>query len=818
MPSVSPASQISAANFSSDLNTENKQPHLLRQQLNEARNAVGGMEMERGIHREAAQKMTKLNEKLLESRNINPDKAANVSRTLSQANPVVSTGEVVKHDQLNTSGHVKAQAEGIDQLDAPSRAMDTRGTVSVGDAHRIAQYVVDTLKYINPKKYENLKSEYNRIEKMPPGSSYSNKNLHEFYSFFEYAEANSTPGGLGVDGFRPRSDKADEADELKHLSRIMKWHFRSGLCTQMKESLDIDLNKRLAYIEQGGSRSSETGIKYVQSLAPAGVVGGSVQVSNKNTLSSTPAGEIKSSSGLEVSVGVGLLSGLAELGLDFGTTKTKKYSTLADYVSANSVKFKTWFDESKFTAVVNLDKIIKLAINYDDDIRKTHMSRPFLLDKLSKAGLADIKVDLAQRRVRPVEVHDVQKKAVNGQASLSCFFGLSGKLSVSQETGTKNKYMDIIDLMEVDKNVARKFIKNEVSIKNGHDLVQSMRAHVEFHSRVYTNEILRGGNEEKVLTNCKDDASRILADYVLSKAAGVVDMTSERTIQDILSEHSMLLRPDSLIACPTSTPIKRNVCSAAVSVNDPLKLLDAKAEVKLISVVEYDDPHCLGEFVELELAGEIKTMDGLHLLVNKLLDSMGKPSPSLATLSSSLGSAALHQSHGASSQTLVKIKDGVPLMLVQQTFTNVSDNTKATIPTIAGSSLKLSSEASLKTLLSETLGVQTLDYILPIARKKIKDVGHSGEWDTYVAAHGKDFKQLVLNIADLKSYPALEKEIKYISGLNTTAQSLSRLLLDSAVQAKEIKTDESYKAALTHLKNFLAHYISTDYYQNVQKK
>lgn len=813
MPSVSSVSQSSAAHFSNNLNDESQQTHSLNQKLNETRNAAGGIGLERSAHREPPQKLTQLNEKLLESRNINQDtKEGNESRILSQAKNFH-----IQHDQSNTINTVKTQAKGIGQLDAPSRILNTKGPVSIGDAQRVARSVLTVLERAYPKDAEKLKPNrelFELITKMEPREEYSNKDLHVFYSFFKRAE--NITSQLGVLN-KQSKENVDNMD----LSRIMKWHFRCSLTTQVKEALDLKLNERLAYIEQGGSRSNEIGIKYTQSLDPVGVVNASMQVGNKQTFSITPTGEVKSSSDLEVSVGVGLFSGLAELGLSFGTTETKKYSTLADYVSANSAKLNTWFAESKFVTAASFSEIIKLASNYDNDILYTHMSRPFLLDKLSALKLSDMKIDPPQRGVRPTEVHYTHKKSVSGQASLNCFVELSGKLNISQETGTKNKCMDLIDMMASNKAVAVSLIKDKASLKDGSALVQSLQNHVKLHSNAFTTAVLREKTSTEAratLANCKNSAAQILADYVASKAANKVDATSESIIQKMLSEHSMLLRPDSLRVYDISTPIKRNVCSASASVSGALKLLEAKAEMKLISVIEHDDPHCGGEFVELELAGEIKTMDGLNMLVNKLLDSMGKPNPSLATLSSSLGSAALHQSHGISSQSLIKIKDGVPLMLIQQTFNNVSDNTSATIPTTLGSSLKLSGETNFKTLQSETLGVQTLDFILPIARKKIKDIEHSDGWDTYVDAHINDFKKLIQNIAELQSFPSLKKDIENISQTNTEAKSLCTSLINSAAQARKTPIDKNYEAALVHLKGFLTHYISTDYNQKIQEK
>lgn len=807
MPIVINASTCSALHSPPEVNSENQQFQPLNQHLDSARNATGAKGLERGEHLAPAQPLTQLKEKLLEVKNLTENKENSVNPAFSKTNILL-----VKHDSISASNSV--QGQGVEEPDGPARALRTKGTVSVGDAQRVASSVMILLEKAYPKYLEKLETSHRllaHINKMQAGVPCSNNDLHIFYSFFKRAE--DITSQLGVMN-RLTKESLDTMD----LSRIMKWHFRSGLTAQIKEALDLKLNDRLAYIEQGGSRTNDFGIKYAQSLDPAGVVGATVQVSNKQSLSSTPAGEISARSGIEFSVGVELLSGLAELGLNFGTAQTKKYANLADYVSANSAKLGAWFSESKFTTLSNISEIIKLASNYEKDIFYVNISRPFLMDKLSAISIDDVKTEPVACKIRPAEVHYTQYKAVTGQASISCFLAVSGNLSISQETGTKNKRMDLVDMMTASNDVALALTNNKGTVKDGSALVQSMRDHSRLHSAAVTTAILRGENFSVVkakIANCKHSASQIMADYVVSKAAKKVDIDCERTIQSLLSDHSMLLRPESLKIYEISTPIKRNVCSATVNVTDPLKLLDAKAQAKLISVLQHDDPYCLGEYIELELAGEIKTMDGLGLLVNTLLNSMGKPSPSLAELPSSLGGAALHQSHGASSTTLLKVKDGTPMMLVQQTFKTAHDDSSVTIPTTPGSSVKLMTDAAYKLILSETLGTETLDFILPIARKKMKDNKLGENWDTYVAAHINDFKQLIQNIASPDTHRLLNSELETISQNNSLTQSICALLIESATQAKQEPTDENYRVAISHFKDMLGNYIVSAYNKNV---
>lgn len=368
--------------------------------------------------------------------------------------------------------------------------------------------------------------------------------------------------------------------------------------------------------------------------------------------------------------------------------------------------------------------------------------------------------------------------------------------------------------MRASNDAALALIKDKGSVKDGHALVHSMSDHSRLHSEAVTTSILRGENVAVVrakIASCKHSASQIMADYVVSKAANKVDTNCERSIQGLLSDHSILLRPESLKIYDISTPIKRNMCSATVNVTDPLKLLDAKAQAKLISVLQHDDPYCLGEYIELELAGEIKTMDGLGLLVNTLLQSMGKPSPSLAELPSSLGGAALHQSHGVSSTTLLKVKDGTPMMLVQQIFKIARDDSGFTIPATPGTSIKLMTDAAYKVIVSETLGTDTLDFILPIARKKIKDNKLGEEWDAYVAAHINDFKQLIQNVASPDTHRSLKSELEKISQANSTAQSIYAILMECAKQAKLVPADKNYEVAIVNLKDMLLEFILSTY-------
>lgn len=412
MPALNKVATSSIPHLSTAVHSKHQHIQPLGQHLIGARNTAGTKGLERAGNLASAQPLTQLKEKLLEVNNLTANKESSVTPALGRTNDVL-----VKHNQVRASNSV--QSLGIEEPVASARPLHTKNTVSVSDAQRVAGAVMILLERAYPKYPEKLDTSqrlFAHINKMQVDAPYSNNDLHIFYSFFKRAE--DITGQLGRMN-RLTKESLDTMD----LSRIMKWHFRIGLTAQIKEALDLKLNERLAYIEQGGSRTNDFGLKYVQSLDPAGFVGATLQVSNRQSLSSTSAGEISARSGIEFSIGVELLSGLAELGLNFGMAETKKYANLADYVSANSAKLSTWFSESKFTTLSNVSEIIKLASNYDKDVFYVNISRPFLIDKLSAININDMKVEPIACKIRPAELHYTRYTALTGQASIDVLSG-----------------------------------------------------------------------------------------------------------------------------------------------------------------------------------------------------------------------------------------------------------------------------------------------------------------------------------------------------------------------------------------------------------
>ncbi|WP_157659974.1 hypothetical protein [Burkholderia ubonensis] len=757
-------------------------------------------------------------------------------------NPVAEAGAVVpirtSRDESASLRHlipqVASQTEQVDGLPKGKspRALADEVTIAISkkDALKVAEVIVCKIKGEWRNKGSNS-SKPDRIEKMlgrmrENGSSagFSVRECCDFYKFFRFAQHILDPIERADSWSKNRREVSFK--DGYYLCRALKWQFRIGLNAHLKAHLDEQFRQLVEYVEDGGERSNELSIRYAQGVDPVGGIAGYFQIGVSSNLSSTPAQEIKDRTTLEVSVGAEMSLAKwcsANLGVSFGGIHTEKYKTLEEYAKANSGSLAAWAKESKIQTLNNLKDILTIAGHYEKDLLYAGISQPYIQQKLQVLGLTDVVMRATFDPVsRPQEVEFTSKKAIKGEIALDGFGAATVSVEGAVESGVRKKALDAIELMEAYPLLAKDripFVPSDVS--GASDFVTALRKHVADSSVRATKLILEAGMPGDIRVGMADiwRASREkIEQYVALKMNGKIDSVGDEKIRQIIEENPIILRPSRLKIHTLQTEVGRQVAALDVAVNNKIVAPTAvSVNAQVIKVTKDPDPHVRGRYLELEWLGMFETMDTLKDAINTSLRGGTEPSIDAGAVAAALGGAILHQSHGQFTKAVIKIKEGRPVLMVVQTFSVKADKSGLALPAAPGGEFKVGNAAVYKVLKSESLGSESLDFILPIAIKKLTDRSEMSWWNKYVKSHEPDFIKLIENIGRQDKNSLLSKELVEMRKSAPSIGILLDKLLDHSRVANEAPTSTNRAAAQSALNEFMAEYVDVHYKSEVAK-
>ncbi|WP_157658536.1 hypothetical protein [Burkholderia ubonensis] len=695
------------------------------------------------------------------------------------------------------------------------------------EALAVAKKILERLDGAPPRRSagaDKFKEIRSFLSKNGPDSSSAVMTAHDaatLYEFFKRAESVLDPR-MGLDITRTREIEFPGGREL---CRALKWQFRMCLNSHVKARLDQQLEHRLGYVQDGGERLNEVLIRPTFGLDPAGSIAGYFQLGLSNNLSSTPAREIKDSTKLAFEIGgeAAFTKWCAvNLGIGYGATHTKKYASLHEYVGANSSSLSAWFNESKMAAFENIGDIIKLSKTYEKDILYCAFSRPRVEQGIRELGLAGIALQ-SNSNIGSSDYEDTisSSKIINGGVNFSGFGSAVANFEGVVEGFVKNKKLDIIDLMDLHPELAKEKIKEVKGEASGEKIIDKINAHVDQGSRRVFFEISRNATPAEIrgaIQKSRSDSKIILEQYVAARLSGKIDSEMDLKIRRTMDDHKIIFRPASLKEHVLQTHGERRVVSLNIGVATA-GLAPATGSIKssLQLVKKDDDPHAVGQYLELEISGTFATMDALETAVRASLQRVTTSSNDIGAVAGAVGGVAFHQSHGMSTKALVKLKDNKPILMVAQTFLVKKDKTDLKVPVSTGGSVDGGISAEYKTLGKECLGTESLDFILQIARKKLSDPVDKNSWDAYVESHESDFDEIIKKIGRRDKKSILYRELLSIGENSPGASSLIEKLSEAASLADATPTPTNRSEARTKLTDVLTKYVQTYYRAEVAK-
>ncbi|WP_300724820.1 hypothetical protein [Pseudomonas sp.] len=620
--------------------------------------------------------------------------------------------------------------------------------------------------------------------------------------------------------------KGRRSPESHVLARALKWQFRAAIGLDLKNHLDAKLQGMQRYIEDGGSllKASKVGLKVP--LDPLKTVSTDVYYATDTTLTSTPAKYIIKTT--TDGIGVNLKASLSELlkvegHLELKKFESQKYETLSDYVNANSTLISSWLDQSKSATLLNMRDLLEIATHFESDLFMANMSQPFIRDKLVSLDTPDITLNAFQALAVPLETETGTIINKGASLSLNAFEAIKASASVDVEIKSSKKYkvLDAIEVADAHPAAAKSILALGPQTMDAKALISALKQHVQSSSDAYTRQVCANTAPpvmRETLAKIKMTSKGLQAQYAALKLNNQIDGASDKEIRKLLAEHAFILRPHELKTykvkadkhITTAAPQKR------LELNHIAKA-DAGVTAKFIKVKD-DDPHLSGDYLELTTHGQLKTMETLESAIQTALSGLATPlvTFSLASVTSTLGGIMFRQAHGLSNTCLMKLNDHGPTVLLNQQFVTKENRLEASLPVSVAGQISLEDTLSEQTLLSEQLGTESLEFILPTARKRLS-LDDSTWWDSYVKDHEKDFGSLIKNIASSPENSLLMRELNTMRGLNDTLQGSVNRLTSQAKNYEKEPSPENFNHANEALKVLLNDYVTTHYSKEVAK-
>ncbi|QJI30906.1 hypothetical protein HKK55_20090 [Pseudomonas sp. ADAK18] len=634
----------------------------------------------------------------------------------------------------------------------------------------------------------------------------SPEELPDFYAFFKKAEHI-------FDGHR--SSKKPSIAEDYTFCRALKWQFRAAVSEQEHLRLTQNLLSSLKYIDAGGERINHRHTGYNFPLDPTRLLSAGPHFAVDSHLAYTTDKRLKDTRAM------GLLGKLQSRATDLGQTESRlgasylssrEYENLEDYANANGHSLRASLNENRWGTTTKLRSLIKDSYNLERNRAYSTLSHPFVRESLAANGLGS--VELPPLHSKPATV--IKEKGIDlslgNQVSIDFFsyLNFNTTIQLNAQWTQKHKALDILGLSDTAPSSALKKLN---TLKYPDDdpvsLLNDMKYHVISSSRRFSHQastpVLASALNTTLHAN-NQQARTLLERYVLLKAQHGVEKTVDHEIRMLIRQHSTQLRPEALKKYSMTSPA--HTVRGTVSANFSTTTDSAKGKGVTVELIhrKEDDPHLSGDYLEFKIA-QFKSIDVVRKTLRELLSSIGKQDFSWDDVIHSISQSLLDHPKRSFSNVLVKVKDHQPVVLL--TTHTVNKDSALKLPDFASiaSGFEAQSLRTKQYLHKEQIGPDSLDYLLPIARRYLTSLEGSHSWDNYVDAHASDFQALLDNIARQAPGSVLAAELGALTRSSPTLARTVDTLIEHAQTALDAPTPANRALAKAALKNLLEEYL-----------
>lgn len=691
----------------------------------------------------------------------------------------------------------------------------TTGTPCTGelplqrDARWIADTVMEKLETLPTatRDRQEIRALHQKLSISEQRLEISPEELPVFYAFFKKAEHI-------FDGHRS-SKKPSVADDYT-FCRALKWQFRAAASEQEHLRLTHNLLSSLKYIGAGGERINHRHAGYNFPLDPTRLLSAGPHLSVDSHLAHTADKRLK-----DARV-IGLLGKLQSREMELGQTESRlgasylssrEYESLEDYANANGHSLRASLNENRWGTATKLRSLIKDSYNLERNRAYSTLSRPFVRESLTANGLGSVELPPLHSKPAPV----IKEKGINlslgNQVAIDFFSYLNFNTNIqfNAQWTQKQKVLDILELHDTAPSSA---VKKLNTLKYPDDdplsLLNDMKHHVISSSRRFSHQASTPVLASALNTTLHADnqhAKTLLERYVLLKAQPGIEKTVDHEIRTLIRLHSAQLRPAALKKYSMTSPA--HAVKGTVSANFSTTTDSAKGKGVTVELIhrKEDDPHLSGDYLEFKIA-QFKSIDVVKKTLRELLSSIGKQDVSWDDVIHSISESLLDHPKRSLSNVLVKVKDHQPVVLL--TTHTVNKDSALKLPDFAdiASGFEAQSLRTKQYLHKEQVGPDSLDHILPIARRYLTNLENSRGWDNYVDAHASDFQALLDNIARQAPGTVLAAELGALTRTNPTLARTVDALIEHSQTALDAPTPANRALARAALKNLLMEYLA----------
>ncbi|MGH2422062.1 hypothetical protein ACRCF9_16310 [Pseudomonas canadensis] len=648
---------------------------------------------------------------------------------------------------------------------------------------------------------------YQKLSTSEPNLEVSVEELSDYYALFKKAEHELR---------RHRTDNTPNIEADYTLCRALKWQFRAAVSDVRHQRLTQQLLPALAYVRNGGERSNHRQIGYNYALdpmlqnstGPQLTVDSRLEISADQRVKSTRAislkAQLKSSTDEQFQT-------RSQLGI--GYVSSNEYANLEQYADARSHSVRTSLSESLRRTVKHLPNLLRDSHSLQRHLAYSALSQPYVRDTLSSAGLTDVELPSVGNTSQPLITERGITLLASNKVTVDVFdtLKINTTFKPTLQHTHRHRTLDILGLYETAPELAQLRL---ASHKHYNDdpvtLLTDIKSHIATSSKQFTQRICTPVPAFKFSTaphSRNKQAQSLLERYVLLKTQSRLDEQQGKEIRTLIQHNRAHLRPDALNVHKLTA--RAQILSFSAGIMASSQTETGKGISIEVSHRKLDDPHLSGDYLTIDIA-PLKSREIVKKMLRQVLSFIGEQTFDWETLIRSISESLLDPVRPSATQVLVKIKHGQPVMLYTRHTVVKNRDLELPRPFAQISGIEAQSLRARQTLRNEQLGCESLDHVLPIARRYLENPDERPGWDDYVEQHTDDFHTLLDTLGGQAHGTMLTAEIDALKRISPALTRAADAVIQEAHTALEAPTRAnraSAQAAFNHLlREYMPHY------------
>lgn len=673
---------------------------------------------------------------------------------------------------------------------------------------RDARWVLDTVleKLMNlagyPRDKEALEALHHTLSNSPARLEMAAEELPDFYHFFKKAEHL-------LKRHRSVDDPNIEADY--RLCRALKWQFRAATSDTRHTRLTQGVLSALGYIDAGGKRINHRHLGYEFALEPTRQLSAGPYLAADSLVEVTDDQRIRSTRvvgllGKLNSTLANVTAGTSGHQLGIGYLSSREYPSLAHYADARSHSVRTSLSENIARTVRNFPAILSDRFHLQRHRDYSAQSQPYTREALAANGLGDVELPCLQHTEQPVMTERGFKMTAGSRLALDVFSFLkvNTAMALTLQRTVQSKTLDILGLYDTAPALARQQLATrQSSADTPLKLLADLSAHVASSSRHFVQQ-LNSPRANAVVDLRAQQAQSLLERYVLLQDLGPVDPVVNADIRDLIQQHRALLRPQALCVYQLKAPTQ--ILSGSVSASVSSRAEGGKGVTLEVSHRTSDDPHLSGDYLAIDIA-PLKCKKGVVTALREVLAALGKQTFDWEDLIHSISASLLDPARQPSTHVLVKIKHGQPVVLLTRHTRDKHRDLALPEPISHYTGVQLQSLRTRQSLHKEQWGTDSLDHLLPVARRYLANPEDRSGWDRYIEAHSEDLSKLLDAMGRQSPGSVLSAELDVLRRIGPALDQAVETLAQQAADTLAAPTPENRARARQALDRMLLAYL-----------